>query len=360
MVGRSALPATGVEIPGESLPGPLSFCALRPFRVWTGYCLLTAVLVAAGTSAAGGERARFLFELNGVPVGTVELTLDGAEYRYTSTHLFARGRDRKARVRSAAFQLGEGRRDARTGVLLESLWLWKRPTPGCEIVRSELEARSVRACVFGFSGSRAAGTLGQEAFTAEYEGEELRVLALGVARFTREDPDSDIDMPRPPDMFSEGWPIAGARGALRLEPTWRQTPRPEKSASDRGRRWRSTSDARALAKEIHHTFAEDRGATCIDLVRAFADRAAERHLGHVEVVHGLVAEPGAVRAWPHAWVRVRSANGPLEIDPTLQIPVTSATHLAIARVPFGDESGDAGRAWLALAESPRIYRARER
>jgi hypothetical protein len=319
----------------------------RLLRVRT---LPAAVLLLAVSSAVAGERDRFLFELDGVPVGTVELEIDGQDYRYTSTHFFARGRDRhQTRMRTASFRLTDGGRDAKTGDVLESLWLLRRPKQGCLRVRSELEGRLASACAHALDGERVAGTIGQEAFTAEYDAEKLRRLSLGTAEFSRID--LGAESPRPPHLFAGGWRIEGRRGALRLErfPTSDPTMAPPSIQGVRA--WRSASDARALAGEIHRSMEEDAEATCVEHVRAFADAAARRRLGDVLIVHRLVAERGADRAFPHVWVRVKVRDRWLELDPALGGQVTPETHVAIAQVGAEDSSGRAGRAWLSFAAS---------
>src|ERR671919_377848 len=50
-------------------------------------------------------------------------------------------------------------------------------------------------------------------------------------------------------------------------------------------------------------------------------------LGDVFIVHGLVAERRADRAFPHVWVRVPLPGGWLELDPSLGIDVTPETHV---------------------------------
>jgi hypothetical protein len=320
----------------------------RRWRVVRVRTLLAAVFLLAVSSALAAERDRFLFELDGVPVGTVELAIDGQDYRYTSAHFFARGRDRhQARVRTASFRLTDGGRDAKTGDALESLWLLRRPKQGCVRVRSELEGRLTSACAHALDGERVAGTIGQEAFTAEYDAEKLRRLSLGTAEFSRIDPGAES--PRPPHLFADGWRIEGRRGALRLERFPASDPTMALPSIKGVRAWRSASDARALARKIHRSMEEDAEATCVDQVRAFADAAARRRLGDVLIVHGLVAERGADRAFPHVWVRVKVRDRWLELDPALAGEVTPETHVAIARVSPGDSSGHAGRAWLSLA-----------
>lgn len=310
-----------------------------------------AALLCVCSSADAGERARFLFELNGIPVGTVEMALDGQDYRYTSTHFFARGRvATRQRVRSAAFKLLKGTsRDAESGEVLESLWLWKRPQRGCHLIRSELEGRRSRGCVHHAYRRRAIGTLGTEEFIAEYQGDRLRTLSLGASRFTRAD--VRASSPRPPPLFAEGWPVTGRRGALRLEGFAVAQPAPTRDPGDGGLSWSSASDARWSAELIYRGMKDDPSATCVDFVRAFTRLVAERRRRDVLVVHGLVTERDADRAFPHVWARVRVDDTWLDLDPSRGEPVTPETHLELTAVSPDDTSGHAGRIWLSLASS---------
>ena len=78
-------------------------------------------------TAAAPDSARFIFSLEGIPVGIVDLSLKGDTYRYQSTHML-RGADggERTKVRAEEVKL-RGAVEARTGLHLESLWLWRRP-----------------------------------------------------------------------------------------------------------------------------------------------------------------------------------------------------------------------------------------
>ena len=311
------------------------------------------VFALVASWAMAGVRDRFLFELDGVPVGTVELAVDGGEYRYTSNHFFARGDGHQRRMRSASFRLLEGGRDAATGDVLESWWLWTNPTPGCRQVRAELGRRRSLACVQQRDDQHASGTLGEEPFRAEYERGRLRVLSMGSARFSRID--GEAAPLTPPRLFEEGWPIEGERGALRIEGVPRSAS-PE--SNDVLRTWKSASSARSLAREMRRRLQRDLAATCVDHVQAFAEASSGRDLGSVLIVHGLVAERGGDRAFPHVWVRVPVAGSWLELDPSLGVEITPETHVALVAVRAGDATGAAGRAWLEFTSSAvRIVRS---
>ena len=315
--------------------------------------LVVALLFAAWPLHAA-ERDRFVFELDGIPVGTVELAVNGQTYSYGSTHFFARGR--QGYGRGASFVLREDGRDWATGDVLESHWLWTRPKVGCQRVRSEIGGRRALGCIQRIDGDYAFGTLGEDAFRAEYEGGRLRVLSLGRATFSRVE--GNTTLPTPPPLFGEGWPVEGRRGNLRIEgfPTAASTISPAPSGDLRA--WKSRSSARALARSVRRQFREDARASCVDYVRAFAEASSRRGLGDVFIVHGLVAERRADRAFPHVWVRVPLPGGWLELDPSLGIAVTPETHVSLAEVSAGDATGDAGRVWLSFtASAATIVRA---
>jgi hypothetical protein len=125
----------------------------------------------------------------------------------------------------------------------------------------------------------------------------------------------------------------------------------------------SEARARALAEKVHHSFSaarptqvdlnpsEERNArvgSCVTHARRFVRWAMTSHdVPRAAVVYGLVAD--GKRAFAHAWVQVRLSNGEkLELDPTLLVPVTPQTHLALG-IWFGKALLDllAGNAHLS-------------
>lgn len=304
------------------------------------------------------ERAQFLFELRGVPVGTVELSwdMDAGEYRYRSSHLFVRGRDRSALVRNVAYRVGpEGRTAA--GEHPSALWLWRQPPAGsCVTGFEEIGGKRGRLCLERFNADGGAmGTLFGERFRASFRNGRLRALEIGEARFTSAT--SGIAA-APIDLFSSGLTIEGGRGPLALEPPRALPPGPALAPWDE-------RQARALAERVHASFTEKRPSaadlrepaddadvgSCLAHARRFVKLAREagREAG---VVYGLLADG---RAYPHAWVRVALAGGrALDLDPTSLDEVTPSTHLALAT----DERA-AGGLWLdLLAGRYRVRRGR--
>ena len=62
-------------------------------------------------------------------------------------------------------------------------------------------------------------------------------------------------------------------------------------------------------------------------------------------VFGLLVLPGGDRAFPHAWVRVRTPEGLVDLDPTSLDPVTPATHLPLRCSPTLEGGGEL---WLRV------------
>ena len=309
-------------------------------------------LAASPASASGGsaqaERARYLFLLHGVPVGAITVELDHGRYRYTSEHLFTRGQQRSSKTRSARYGVDAHGRERKSGRVLESLWLWHRPaTQGCVDGLEELGTRRGRLCAAPADerdGDRVRGTIFGEPFTARYERDRLAELRLSDAQFLRvgdrERPDA------PPDLFGAGWPIQGERGALTIEgaPTPSNddggTLLPMKSA------FHSREELEARVAAVHAELKSDPDAFCTDFVARFLEEALASG-NPALVVHGLVAEPGSQRAFPHVWIRARLPEGLVDVDPTLLQPVTPETHAPLAVVAPSDHE-QAGRAWLDL------------
>ncbi|MHB8877088.1 MAG: transglutaminase domain-containing protein [Myxococcaceae bacterium] len=283
-----------------------------------------AFLILAGLCAAPppGAGALYAFELEGTPVGTVLLSLEASRFSYRSRQLFSRGE--KSVTRSAVLQLDERRRIRGSGRVPESLWLWRRPPPGCVGGKDELTGREGELCADEVAGGKVTGTVFGERFEAEYRGDgELEELRLGHGRFVRIERADEVASP--PDLFGEGFGIEGGQGVMVL-------------AGDRGpssRAGRGAQGARdsalALAREVHDSFSGNPGpgGRCLAYAQRFVARARER--GQVAaVVIGLLEDGG--RAYPHAWVRVAVAGGAaIEVDPSSLEPVSPRTHLALER-----------------------------
>jgi hypothetical protein len=91
--------------------------------------------------------------------------------------------------------------------------------------------------------------------------------------------------------------------------------------------WRRGA-AEALALSLRKTLKVDQGeASCLDVSLEFV-RQAKAKGGEARLVRGLVVDGG--RAYPHAWVELQDEHGvPYALDPTLAIPVTPESHLAL-------------------------------
>lgn len=371
--------------------------------------VLAALAAWMVASAAGaGEHATFLFELNGIPVGTVELTLtpeaggrvagpdaELERYTYRSTQLFTRETHQARTVRSASFLVDRrgcivsgtatpdpsaaGERSCEA--IPEARWLWRKPSPGCVPGREELGGRLERLCADEASSGaprppehgpgsasnaprrQVRGSIDGQRFVAEYRAESsaqrsakasteesarerLVSLTLGDARFVRV-PDSHRPA-APPDLFSRGFAIEG-RGAgvlalIRGSSSERaQPPRPSETLSPM-----DEPEAQALAERVRASFerlepglsdldetAEPsaRVGSCVAHARRFLRWARKDGAPRAEVVLGLLDVEG--RAFPHAWVRVRTPAGTaLELDPTHRGEVDRRRYLELGEA-FG-------------------------
>jgi hypothetical protein len=195
-------------------------------------------------------------------------------------------------------------------------------------------------------------------FVARYgAGGQLEVLEVGDSRFTLTAPGERLRPP--PELFAEGLPVEGERGALAFTPPW-----PVPARLPGMTPWEAGA-ARALAERVHAAFPEKKpGAAdwreggegeaggCLAHALRFAKEAAA--LGQrVGMVHGLLVVDGGP-ARPHAWVRVALAKGGvLELDPTSLDPVLPETHLPLALVDPRGSSLEAGERWLELLRGTR-------
>lgn len=304
--------------------------------------VLSALLLAV--SPADRVERTFVFELRSVPVGLLEVELEAPTYRYRSIHLLTRGDgEAKQRTRRLEFSLDPERRHlGRTPETLALLFLPKRL--GCEPTFDELTAKVGEVCVTAVDGFRVKGTVSGERFEATYDPQGLLAdLKLGHARFRVRE--GDVPLGRH-DVLGEGVPIVGAgAGALRLSP-----PRPRECHPPGV--IVSRSAARALARQVHRELQREAGEIdpplCTTFVRRYLSLAEP---GSAVAVVGLTALEGERRAMPHAWVRVRTAAGTFDLDPTSLEPVTVATHLALGCAP---DPGDPalGQLWLDVLFGP--------
>jgi hypothetical protein len=312
--------------------------------------------------------AHFLFAWRGVPVGSVTLSLEegGRHFRYASEHLHTREGHVAARRQQARLALdAHGAIRGTRQVLPQALWLWQGPPPpGCVQAREELTGREGPHCVLAARLGHVEGTLLGAPFEATYApAGQLQALRVGSAHFRRVAP--GLRLRPPPDLFAQGVPVEGAlAGALAFA-----RPGPPAAARPFALSAWHAGPARALAAEVHAALpdkrpsaedlglGEDGAGGCLAHALRFARLAAERGQ-RVALVHGLLAEPGAARAFPHAWVRVGLQGGAtLDLDPTSLEPVTPATHLPLALAAPGSGDVEAGERWLALlAGEYRILR----
>jgi hypothetical protein len=314
-----------------------------------GVRIALSLALALAASAGAPERRSYWFELWGVPVGVVVLERGPAEQTYRSRLVFTRGADKTSVVRSARLRVdGEGR--LASGEAPESFWLaWRPAAVGCQRVVEELGGRTGEACVRRRVGLSDVGIVLDADYLARYDdGGALVELRIGESRFVRlEGPARALD---PPDLFGDGLPVSPGTGALRLEPA---VAAPASAVALRPE-W-TEAEARALEEDVHGRFAEKRpsgadfggtpsdAAGCLGHARAFLAGARGRS---AEIVQGLLTEPGAARAYPHVWVRVRLKGGAtLDLDPTSLDDVTPSTHLALAA---GASPEGAGALWLEV------------
>jgi hypothetical protein len=285
------------------------------------WALLTLVVLAAEPLT---ETALFAFELEGTPVGTVQLSYQPAtgRYRYRSWHLFARGGET---VQSKQLEVQPDLRVKGQGWVPESLWLWRRPPPGCLLGREELGTGEGPLCAESVTDAEVTGTVFGRFFVARYQPNgRLDQLTLGAARFQRLS--GQLALERPADLFGSGFPIEGTTGPLALTPPARPGSRPTLAF------W-NQAQSRALAKEVHRWFEAKPPVTglsqgpCLVQANRFVHLARQR--GHQALlVLGLLEEDG--RAYPHAWVRIALGPGRwLDLDPSSLREVTAQTHLPL-------------------------------
>jgi hypothetical protein len=290
------------------------------------------VLAACSGTAVGAERATYEFRLQGTPVGQVELQLDKGKFTYRSRQWFNLGGRESLAAREVKLAAAKAPRPA-------SLLLWHKPGDGCRKAKDELTGKVGRLCAEG------QGTKGEflgKPWEATYAGkpQRLQTLKLGDAEYVRL-PEGEAKSPTPPDFTGEGFRVDGYEGRPQVEP-------PVKLEPFTPDRW-SRKQAVALAEKVHADGAGMSNA-CLALARQFR---AEANVDRVraEVVTGLLVEGD--RALPHAWVRVMTESGPLELDPSSLEPVTPERYVTLFRSADPADDAAGGKAFLDLLAGRR-------
>jgi hypothetical protein len=315
-------------------------------------------VLALAVLASAADEATFLFVLQGVPVGTVELRLEEGRYTYRSKHLFTRARQEGAIERqetrdvSADGVLADGKRP-------ESLWLWRAPGIGCVSLVEELTGRVGQGCVEIAAAAAASGRVFGQPFEARYRQGRLEELSIGAARFTAIP--RSVRMEAPPDLFGAGFPTEGRHGPLALVPA-AAPPQVVLKAWD-------ADASRALAERVHDSFSSQdpsdadwmvndaaQSGGCLAHARRFQEWAKRGHHA-AAVVFGLLAD--GERAYPHAWVRIGLANGQtLDLDPMSLEPVRPETHLPLSATTV-EPGPELGQTYLELVSGTRRVRFAE-
>jgi hypothetical protein len=291
--------------------------------------LLVWLLVASGVHA---ETAAYEFRLLGTPVGRVELQLEKGKFTYRSRQWFNRGGRESLEGRVVTLSATKTPRPA-------SLLFWHKPGDGCRKAKDELTGKVGRLC------AELQGTKGEflgKPWEATYSGKPLRLesLKVGDAEYVRL-PEDEVKAPAPPDFSGEGFRVDGYEGRPQVEPPMKLEPfTPD--------RWNSKK-AQALAEKVHADGAGNSNA-CLELARAFRGEA-NRSAVRAEVVTGLLVEGD--RALPHAWVRVITESGPLELDPSSLEQVTPDRYVTLFRSADPADDAAGGKVFLDLLAGRR-------
>ncbi|MFN0064110.1 MAG: hypothetical protein ACKVPX_16505 [Myxococcaceae bacterium] len=317
---------------------------------------MTATLALLLAGAAGASLSEtFLFKWQGTPVGLVQITRTDVAFTYASTHFFARRDTSAARSWERTMSVrADGTRpsDGRTP---SALWLWKKPSFGCLEGFDERTDKTGQLCAWQ-TQAHVHGTMLGKSFRARYgHAGLLEELEVDDARFTRQT--TPVVPQGKPALWENGFLVTPGNGALAFLGEPPGVARQAQRSALTGR-FENETAPRALAEQVHASFVEasaesdvidDVGSAaagaCLAHARRFVAWAQRSTDGvRARVVLGVHAGSGAARAFPHAWVEVRTAKGLLALDPTLLVAVTPQTHLALGGV--GDVS--VGETYMAL------------
>jgi hypothetical protein len=251
----------------------------------------TFVMVLAAVTAVVLSQARYLFELDGVPVGTVELTLEGQRYTYKSTHAYRRTRSEH----TDEFNLGPGR------PVPEGYWLWRKPSAGCVDGIAELTNETGKLCADEVGAREVKGTTLAKPFAARYDAAgELEELTLGKSHFVRSGKPLEAGQP-----YAAGFSLGGKGDRLELDPPVE------------GARWPFFTPKGTRKKPLADA------DSCLEVARAYVQQNGEYRLAL-----GLVVEKG--RAYPHAWA-VSDVSG--DVDPSAKAGKARAPNKAYLELP---------------------------
>lgn len=262
------------------------------------------------------QTANYEMSLAGTPVGWVRVELDGHHLRYQSEHVF-----RRAQAHTQVDYLLDAQGRAENDSMPSARWLLRPPPAGCTAVFDEVTKEKGEGCAAVVQGNVCHGTLLRQPFNARY-GQDglLEQLTVGIIAFRRVEKVPLLDVSRA-RLFSEGFPIEGVGGALRLAPWVKGV----KSAD---------GDVQAAAEQAVNPQA------CLALAQA----AIRQNPGKFQLRLGLVADEG--RAWPHAWLKETATGQELDLGAYGGEPGT--------RLPAGDylvfPPAEAGRLYVALLE----------
>ncbi|MBK7862261.1 MAG: hypothetical protein IPJ65_27370 [Archangiaceae bacterium] len=253
-------------------------------------------------------QTRYQFELDGAPVGAVELSRKAGRYTYRSTHVYRRSRAERVDT----FDLGDPKQP-----VPEGYWLWRKPKAGCVEGVAELTRVREPLCAEAVEKYEVRGTVRGAPFTARYDLEgELLELVVGKSRFVRNGTAGE----KPPP-YAKGFAIAGRGKQLALEP------------EVQGARW--PADEPSGTRSAPVAYAD----SCLELATAYvaANPGARLALG-------VVVEKG--RAYPHAWAVTASGA---DVDPSAKAAAFARANTAYLELP----PAEAGRLYLELLEGRR-------
>lgn len=296
-------------------------CIVGSFSEVIGPPMQSLAVVILLWAGAAPDSARFVLRLRGIPVGFVELSLNGDAYTYRSTHMFRNGGGaQRTRVRSETIAL---RPD---GPAHESLWLWKRPAQvGCVEGRAEINGTFGELCAETVAGDQVTGSVFGRAFRARYDDAGLVSLKMEGVSFERVGRGVTVNAP---ELFSKGVEIRGSSGPAALDPRPRPTGRCDALTPAKG-----VSLGKVEAMESD---------SCLTIARRAQRDLAQRGVV-AGIVHGFLLD--GARARPHAWIRLDGRD----FDPTLGTPVDEGrTHLSLTCARSAADDAAVGEAWMKV------------